>query len=131
MQSLKDAAVVLGLLLLIVSVKVAPIDAVGDIIPSAEAASTGSEDGVALAGFSADTVTPAARHEQAPVQLQVEADVHRCDSSIVHVQTVELGGTGDRIILRIDTKDGQAQVERIEAVEPAPRMNTLEACKIG
>ena len=38
MQSLKDATVVLGLLLLLVSVKVTPLESVGDVIPAAEAA---------------------------------------------------------------------------------------------
>ena len=132
MQNLKDAAVLLVLLLLIVSVKISPIQGVGDVIPSAEAASADS----------AGTPLPAARFGQPPsaelsrsemnqVQVQVEAETYRCDSSIVHVKALEFGDTGKRIILRIDTSDGQAQVERVDIVEPAPRTSAIEACKIG
>ena len=48
---------------------------------------------------------------------------------------LELEQTGDRIILRIDTRDGQAQIERLDIVEPTPTRSTrdeaLEARKIG
>ena len=131
MQSLKDATVVLGVLLLLVSVKVAPLDSVGDVIPSAEAASAqrGADGGTELAGFVSGPSDPAIE------QLQVDAEVHDCESSVVHVRALEIGTTGDRIILRVDTQDGQAQVERIDVVEPAPvqapRHAALEACKIG
>jgi len=144
MQSLKDAAVVLGLLLLLVSVKVTPVPDLGDVIPSAEAATADADGGMELAGFSADSLVPAVQHERAPgveasnsqmEHVQVEVDTHRCDSSVVHVHTLELGGSGERIILRIDTSDSQAQaqaqVERVDVVEPAPRTAALEACKIG
>jgi hypothetical protein len=144
MQSLKDAAVVLGLLLLLVSVKVTPMPDVGDVIPSAEAASADTGGGLELAGFSSDALVPAVRLDQASdveasdtdsnfemMHVRVDAEAHRCDSSIVHVQTLGLEGSGERIILRIDTSDGQAQVERVETVQPAPRTDHLEACKIG
>jgi hypothetical protein len=142
MQNLKDAAVLLVLLLLVVSVKVSPIQGVGDVIPSVGAASTDSAGGIELAGFPAGKPLPAAQFGPAPsaelpnsemnqVQVQVEAETYRCDSSMVHVQTLEFGDTGKRIILRIDTSDGRAQVERVDTVEPAPRTSVIEACKIG
>ena len=142
MQSLKDAIVVLGLLLLLVSVKVAPLESVGDVIPAAEAASAETDGGTALAGFVSDPSVPVTRLGQPDAaewsnsvigQIQVDAEVHDCESSIIHVRSLELEQMGDRIILRIDTRDGQAQVERLDLVEPAPqpRNSTLEACKIG
>lgn len=131
MQSLKDATVVLGVLLLLVSVKVAPLESAGDVIPSAVAASPQIDGGTELAGFASDQSVPVSE------QIQFEADTHDCESKIVHVRTLEVEGTGDRIILRIDTHEGQAHVERLEIVEPipaqtpAPRNAALEASKIG
>ena len=142
MQSLKDAIMVLGLLVLLVSGKVAPLESVGDVIPAAEAASAETGGGTALAGFVSDPSVPVTRLGQPDAaewsnsvigQIQVDAEVHDCESSIIHVRSLELEQMGDRIILRIDTRDGQAQVERLDLVEPAPqpRNPTLEACKIG
>jgi len=142
MQSLKDATVVLGLLLLLVSVKVAPLESVGDVIPAAEAASAETGGGTALAGFVSDpsvSVAPLGQPDAAEWsnsvigQIQVDAELHDCESSIIHVRSLELEQTGDRIILRIDTRDGQAHVERLDLVEPAPepRNAALEARKIG
>jgi hypothetical protein len=141
-QNLKDAAVVLAFLLLVVSVKVTPLDPAGEMIPSA-VASTGAEGGPALAGLvggpsapEPGLQTPAAKAEQAPQrrQILVDTETSGCDASFVHVNTVELGTTGKRIILRIDTHDGQAHIERVESAapaEPAPQVEVLEACKIG
>lgn len=142
MQSLKDAIVVLGLLLLLVSVKVAPLESVGDVIPAAEAASAETDGGTALAGFVSDPSVPGIRLGQPDAaewsnsvigQIQVDAELHDCESSIIHVRSLELEQMGDRIILRIDTRDGQAQVEPLDQVEPArePRNAALQARKIG
>jgi len=138
-QNLKDAAVVLAFLLLVVSVKVTPLDTTGEMIPSAVAA-TGAENEPALAGIFAGPSAPeeglgrpAAEGEQLPEvrQILVDTGAAGCDSSFVHVNTVELGAASERIILRIDTHDGQAHIERLEPTEPAPRVEVLEACKIG
>lgn len=140
MQSLKDATVVLGLLLLLVSVKVAPLESAGDVIPAAQAASSEADGGTELAGFTGDPSAPAIRFGQPPAeqpmkpefrQIRVEADRLDCESSTVHVHTLEFEETGERIILRIDTQEGRAEVERFDAVEPVPPARTLEACKIG
>jgi hypothetical protein len=140
MQSLKDATVVLGVLLLLVSVKVTPLESVGNVIPSAQAATAETDTGTALAGFANDPSEPVIRLGQPRTdqpahvefrEIQVDADVRDCDSSIVHVHTLELEETGERIILRIDTQAGRAQVEGFDAVEPAPAAKTLEARKIG
>ena len=89
----------------------------GDVIPSAEAASADTDDGIELAGFSVDTLgsrdpTRASTDRRAleirDEAIQVEADTYRCESSIVHVQTLEFAGSGERIILRIDTNEGRA-----------------------
>jgi hypothetical protein len=141
MQSLKDAAVVLGLLLLVVSVKVAPVEPVSDGTRPAQATPTETDGGTALAGFVNDPSVPVIRLGKPRVdqptkseirQIQVDADTFACESSIVHVHTLEFEETGDRIILRIDAQAGRAEVERLDAVEPAPSATrTLEACKIG
>jgi len=140
MQSLKDATVILGLLLLLVSVKVAPLETVGDVIPSAQAAAAEEDAGTALAGFTSDLSVPVIRIEQPGTdqaarsevrRIQVDSEVHDCESSIVHVHTLEFEGTGERIILRIDTEEGRAEVERLDPIEPALPAKTLEACKIG
>jgi hypothetical protein len=131
MQSLKDATVVLGVLLLLVSVKVAPLDSVGDVIPSAEAAPAQAETdgGTELAGLVGEA------SDASMEQMGLGAELHDCESSTVEVRALDIGTTGDRIILRIDTRDGQAQVERIDVVgpdtAPSPSNEALEASKIG
>ena len=140
MQSLKDATVVLGLLLLLVSVKVAPLETVGDVIPAVQAASTEADGGTALAGFASDPSVPVIRVGQPRADqptktefrpTQIDADRVDYETSVLHVHTLELEETGERIILRIDTSEGRAEVERLDVVEPAPPAKTLEACKIG
>lgn len=142
MQSLKDAIVVLGLLLLLVSVKVTPLESMGDVIPAAEAASAETDGATALAGFVSDPSVPvippgqpdAAEWSNSVIgQIRVDAELHDCESSIIHVRSPGLEQVGERIILRIDTRDGQAQVERLDRVKPAPqpRNAAIEACKVG
>jgi hypothetical protein len=138
MQSLKDAAVVLALLLLLVSVKVAPLEGTVDVIPTVEAAEKSEEPaGLVHTGLPTDALVPAMR--LAPEvevstgeggRAQIDTS-HRCETSVLHVQTVELGEDGESIILRIDTGKATAGTGCGKKAEPHRPEEELQACKVG
>jgi hypothetical protein len=121
MKTLRDATVLLGLLLLLTSVKIGPVDASANVVPLTEA-------GV----FSTGQALPASNEFSAEVgearemEIQLDHEVE-CTSSVIVFEGQHDGGP---LVLRV-----QAMIPRLvlPAPEPAPQAEELAlwACDKG
>jgi len=134
MQSIRDAVVLLGMVLLLTSVRIAPVDGIGNFGPVTDAMAAEAVDGTQATSVPADAAPAvlvdhaAAKSETDRTHRHVEIDGEGCTQRIIHVEMTEIDGK--RVILRIDAADAGAGLHATAPSQPARRSES-RACTLG
>lgn len=123
MQSIRDAAVLLGVVLLVASVRVVPDADLGEILPVGEAVAAESNTATDDDPLPALQLVP-----ERAIQEKSSKSGSQAHESCVRVETLKVDG--NRMILRIDSADARVD---LHATVPGgkPRKTATKACELG
>jgi hypothetical protein len=122
------------MVLLLTSVRVAPVDGIGNFGPVTDAMAAEAVDGTEATSLPADAAPAvlvnraAAKSETDRTHRHVETDGEGCTQRIIHVETTEIDGK--RVILRIDAAEVGAGLRATTPSQPVRRSES-RACKLG